>query len=71
MTGVRSLVEDNHDDVEFSLVASSTGNSVARDEEALGYLCFRAAYRSQATEIPKAAPLELGYQPSSAAEREL
>ena len=57
------LVEDNQNDVESTLSASSEGR--------LGYLLRRAAYRTQTAENPKARLLRLNDQPSSAVEWEL
>ena len=57
------LVEDNQNDVESTLSASSEGR--------LDYLLRRAAYRTQTAENPKARPLRLNDQPSSAVEWEL
>lgn len=57
------LVEDNQNDVESTLSASSEGR--------LDYLLRRAAYRTQKAENPKARPLRLNDQPSSAVEWEL
>ena len=57
------LVEDNQNDVDSTLSASSKGR--------LDYLLRRAAYRSRTAENPKARPLRLNDQPSSAVEWEI
>jgi hypothetical protein len=57
------LVEDNQNDVESTLSASSEGR--------LDYLLRRPAYRTQTAENPKARLLRLNDQPSSAVEWEL
>jgi hypothetical protein len=64
-----SLVEDDHNDIEFTLVALREGIFVARDEKNPDYLFHRATYRSQAVENPKAAPHHLNDQPHSAVRR--
>jgi hypothetical protein len=64
-----SLVEDDHNDIEFTLVALREGDFVARDEKNPDYLFRRATYRSQAVENPKAAPHHLNDQPHSAVRR--
>jgi hypothetical protein len=71
------LVEGNQNDVESTLAVLSEGRPIegvfiARDgEEALDYLLRKAAYRSQATENPKAGLPGHNHQPSNAAERGL
>jgi hypothetical protein len=62
-TSTLLLVEDNQNDVESTLSASSEGR--------LAYLLRRAAYRAQTAENPKARLLLLNDQPSSAVEWEL
>ena len=57
------LVEENQNDVESSLSASSEGR--------LDYFLRRAAYRTQTAENPNARLLGLNDQPSSAVEWEL
>lgn len=57
------LVEDNQNDVDSTLSASSEGR--------LDYLLRRAAYRTQTAVNPKARLLRLNDQPSSAVEWEL
>ena len=64
-----SLVEDDHNDIEFTLVALREGIFVARDEKIPDYLFRRATYRSQAVENTKAAPHHLNDQPHSAVRR--
>jgi hypothetical protein len=64
-----SLVEDDHKDSEFTLVALREGIFVARDEKNPDYLFHRATYRSQAVENTKAAPHHLNDQPHSAVRR--
>jgi hypothetical protein len=56
-------VEDNQNDVESTLSASSEGR--------LDYLLRRGAYRAQTAENPKARLLRLNDQPSGAVEWEL
>jgi hypothetical protein len=62
-TSTLLLVEDNQNDVESTLSASSEGR--------LDYLLRRAAYRAQRAENPKARLLRLNDQPSGAVEWEL
>jgi hypothetical protein len=62
-TSTLLLVEENQNDVESTLSASSEGR--------LDYLLRRAAYRTQTAENPKARLLSLNDQPSSAVEWEL
>jgi hypothetical protein len=62
-TSTLLLVEDNQNDVESTLSASSEGR--------LDYLHRRAAYRPQTAENPIARLLRLNDQPSSAVEWEL
>ena len=62
-TSTLLLVEENQNDVESTLSASSEGR--------LDYLLRRAAYRTQKAENPKARVLGVNDQPSSAVGREL
>jgi hypothetical protein len=62
-TSTLLLVEENQNDVESTLSASSEGR--------LDYLLRRAAYRTQTAENPKARLLGLNDQLSSAVEWEL
>ena len=64
-----SLVEDDHNDIEFTLVALREGIFVARDEMNPDNHFRRATYRSQAVENTKAAPHHLNDQPHSAVRR--